>query len=98
MTDEQMKENFDKEVSKSQSLITSETDKNRYTFLPFIQKIDGWILAKDSLPKKNGLFACVDTLGCYSFRHWKDNHFEGEHIANEPKVKYYMLLPELPKE
>ena len=57
---------------------------------------DGWISVDERLPESKDLCLCTTDHG-YSFRYWKGNHFEGEHIANEPKVSYWMYAPSPPK-
>jgi hypothetical protein len=54
-----------------------------------------WVAVSERTPETNVLCLCATEYG-YSFRYWKGNHFEGEHIANEPKVTHWMYAPEPP--
>src|SRR5574344_2088025 len=54
-----------------------------------------WVAVSERPPETNALCLCATKYG-YSFRYWKGNHFEGEHVANEPKVTHWMYAPEPP--
>lgn len=54
-----------------------------------------WVAVSERTPETNALCLCATEYG-YSFRYWKGNHFEGEHVANEPKVTHWMYAPEPP--
>ena len=54
-----------------------------------------WVSVLERTPETNNLCLCATDYG-YSFRYWKGNHFEGEHVANEPKVTHWMYAPEPP--
>lgn len=54
-----------------------------------------WVAVSERTPETNVLCLCATEYG-YSFRYWKGNHFEGEHVANEPKVTHWMYAPEPP--
>jgi len=54
-----------------------------------------WVAVAENLPTEHKLYLTYD--GTFQvFRYWKGNHFEGEHVANEPKVTYWMEVPEPP--
>jgi hypothetical protein len=54
-----------------------------------------WVAVAESIPAEHKLYLTYD--GTFQvFRYWKGNHFEGEHVANEPKVTYWMEVPEPP--
>ena len=57
--------------------------------------IISWVAVSERKPETNVLCLCATEYG-YSFRYWKGNHFEGEHVANEPKVTHWMYAPEPP--
>ena len=54
-----------------------------------------WVAVSERTPENNALCLCATEYG-YSFRYWKGNHFEGEHVVNEPKVTHWMYAPEPP--
>ncbi len=54
-----------------------------------------WVAVAESLPTEHKLYLTYD--GTFQvFRYWKGNHFEGEQVATEPKVTYWMEVPEPP--
>jgi hypothetical protein len=57
--------------------------------------VSGWVAVSERTPETNDLCLCATEYG-YSFRYWKGNHFEGEHVANEPKVTHWMYAPKPP--
>jgi hypothetical protein len=64
---------------------------------PALQQADvmRWVAVAESLPTEDKLYLTYD--GTFQvFRYWKGNHFEGEHVATEPKVTYWMEVPEPP--
>ena len=54
-----------------------------------------WVAVSERTPENNDLCLCSTEYG-YSFRYWKGNHFEGEHVANEAKVTHWMYAPKSP--
>ena len=52
-----------------------------------------WVAVSDSQPDRRDLaYLTYDELGFMTWRYWKDTFWEGEHIANEPKVTHWAIV------
>jgi hypothetical protein len=86
---------FNTEPSKEETAKLRNSIKEHVTEQLRIHYVIGWVAVSERTPKTNDLCLCSTECG-YSFRYWEGNHFEGEHVVNEPKVTHWMYAPEPP--
>ena len=72
--------------------MNTKLSKNEIQQLPLANVIH-WVAVSDALPDRRDLaYLTYDELGFMSWRYWKDTFWEGEHIANEPKVTHWTIV------